>query len=217
MAEKQNDLKLIRMNEVEATEISWLWYPYIPFGKITIIQGDPGDGKTTAVLAIAAAEPMREAGFISFERGERGSTAEHLSVLEYKTQQESEKKLLTPWDPKYFPPLTRSNRNTPHFLPRRKSSIRATVRLGKWWKICSLQKKHRPAFALFTICSGAGKSAAIGSLLLAFPACKKRSRRNTQQRRRRLTDGRESERLTGFGAEPQQAERSHSDRRKGWA
>ncbi|NGP58330.1 GNAT family N-acetyltransferase [Paenibacillus thiaminolyticus] len=51
MADKQNDLKLIRMNEVEAIEIRWLWYPYIPFGKITVIQGDPGDGKTTAVLA----------------------------------------------------------------------------------------------------------------------------------------------------------------------
>ena len=33
----------------------WLWYPYIPFGKITVVQGDPGDGKTTVVLAIAAA------------------------------------------------------------------------------------------------------------------------------------------------------------------
>ena len=43
------------MNEVEATTINWLWYPYIPFGKITVIQGDPGDGKTTIVLAIAAA------------------------------------------------------------------------------------------------------------------------------------------------------------------
>ena len=55
MADKNETLKLIRMNEVEATEISWLWYPYIPYGKITVIQGDPGDGKTTVVLAIAAA------------------------------------------------------------------------------------------------------------------------------------------------------------------
>jgi len=55
MADKKDELKLIRMNEVEATEISWLWYPYIPYGKITVIQGDPGDGKTTVVLAIAAA------------------------------------------------------------------------------------------------------------------------------------------------------------------
>ena len=55
MEDKKDELKLIRMNEVEATAINWLWYPYIPFGKITVIQGDPGDGKTTVVLAIAAA------------------------------------------------------------------------------------------------------------------------------------------------------------------
>ena len=55
MANSKEELKLIRMNEVEATAINWLWYPYIPFGKITVIQGDPGDGKTTVVLAIAAA------------------------------------------------------------------------------------------------------------------------------------------------------------------
>ena len=36
-------------------------------------------------------EHMRDAGFQDFERGERGSTAEHLSVLEYKTQKESER------------------------------------------------------------------------------------------------------------------------------
>jgi hypothetical protein len=39
---------------VVARKVEWLWYPYIPFGKITIIQGDPGDGKTTLVLNIAA-------------------------------------------------------------------------------------------------------------------------------------------------------------------
>ncbi len=55
MTDKKDELKLIRMNEVASVEIDWLWYPYIPFGKITVIQGDPGDGKTTAVLAIAAA------------------------------------------------------------------------------------------------------------------------------------------------------------------
>ena len=34
--------------------VAWLWYPFIPYGKLTIIQGDPGDGKTTLVLNIAA-------------------------------------------------------------------------------------------------------------------------------------------------------------------
>ena len=47
------ELKIIEMLEVESKEISWLWYPFIPYGKLTIIQGDPGDGKTTLVLNIA--------------------------------------------------------------------------------------------------------------------------------------------------------------------
>jgi hypothetical protein len=34
---------------------------------------------------------MREAGFTDFERGERGSTAEHLADLEYKSKQEAER------------------------------------------------------------------------------------------------------------------------------
>jgi hypothetical protein len=39
---------------VEARAVEWLWYPYIPYGRITVIQGDPGDGKTTLALNIAA-------------------------------------------------------------------------------------------------------------------------------------------------------------------
>lgn len=48
------DLKLINMRDVEVESVSWLWYPFIPYGKVTIIQGDPGDGKTTLVLQIIA-------------------------------------------------------------------------------------------------------------------------------------------------------------------
>lgn len=54
MEEQKIELKLIKMSEVQAQEIEWLWYPFIPYGKLTIIQGDPGDGKTTLVLNIAA-------------------------------------------------------------------------------------------------------------------------------------------------------------------
>jgi len=46
--------RLINMADVEAKEVSWLWHPYIPYGKITIIQGDPGEGKTTFILHLAA-------------------------------------------------------------------------------------------------------------------------------------------------------------------
>ena len=48
------DLKLINMRDVEVESINWLWYPFIPYGKVTIIQGDPGEGKTTLVLQIIA-------------------------------------------------------------------------------------------------------------------------------------------------------------------
>lgn len=43
------------MSDVKLQEVKWLWKPYIPFGKITIIQGDPGEGKTTFALRLAAA------------------------------------------------------------------------------------------------------------------------------------------------------------------
>ncbi|MGI6169388.1 MAG: AAA family ATPase [Christensenellales bacterium] len=48
------ELKLIAMSEIEREDVRWLWYPYIPQGKVTIIQGDPGEGKTTLALALAA-------------------------------------------------------------------------------------------------------------------------------------------------------------------
>ena len=49
------ELEIRKLSEVVLQEVQWLWYPYIPFGKITIIQGDPGEGKTTFALRLAAA------------------------------------------------------------------------------------------------------------------------------------------------------------------
>ena len=48
---------------VEVEQIEWLFYPFIPFGKVTIIQGDPGEGKTTMVLQIIAKLTKGEAIF----------------------------------------------------------------------------------------------------------------------------------------------------------
>lgn len=48
------DMKLINMETVKVEQIEWLFYPFIPYGKVTIIQGDPGEGKTTMVLQIIA-------------------------------------------------------------------------------------------------------------------------------------------------------------------
>lgn len=42
---REKNYRLINMEDVEAREVNWLWYPYIPYGKLTIVQGDPGGGK----------------------------------------------------------------------------------------------------------------------------------------------------------------------------
>ena len=49
------ELKIITMRDVETEQVDFLWNPYIPLGKISIVQGDPGCGKTTMALAVAAA------------------------------------------------------------------------------------------------------------------------------------------------------------------
>ena len=51
---EEEESVLMSMAEVEKETVEWLWYPYIPYGKITIIQGNPGDGKTNLALKIAA-------------------------------------------------------------------------------------------------------------------------------------------------------------------
>ena len=51
----QKSVPMICMDDVEQTEVDWLWYPYIPFGKLTIVQGNPGEGKTFFAMQLAAA------------------------------------------------------------------------------------------------------------------------------------------------------------------
>ena len=41
-------------SSVKQRKIDWLWYPYIPYGKLTVVQGDPGEGKSTFMLNVAA-------------------------------------------------------------------------------------------------------------------------------------------------------------------
>ena len=55
-----NEVKICTFDEVEAEDVSWLWKPYIAYGKLTVIQGDPGNGKTTLALAIAALVSRRQ-------------------------------------------------------------------------------------------------------------------------------------------------------------
>lgn len=67
-------LEIIRASEVTPREVKWLWYPYIPFGKITLLQGDPGDGKSKFMLALSAL--LTDGKPPAFPRG-RGSKRTH--------------------------------------------------------------------------------------------------------------------------------------------
>ena len=51
---RMEELEIVRLSEIQSKEVEWLWYPYIPLGKLTIIQGDPGCGKTMLILYIAS-------------------------------------------------------------------------------------------------------------------------------------------------------------------
>lgn len=53
--EKENLVPVTKMSEIQETVVEWLWYPFIPYSKVTLIQGDPGEGKTWLAMALAAA------------------------------------------------------------------------------------------------------------------------------------------------------------------
>lgn len=53
--EQQNGpLKLIPLSAIQPQSVKWLWKPYIPLGKITLLEADPGTGKTYLCLALAS-------------------------------------------------------------------------------------------------------------------------------------------------------------------
>lgn len=52
---KPETVKIIRMSDVELTPVEWLWKPYLPFGKLSVLQGNPGEGKTYFAMNLAAA------------------------------------------------------------------------------------------------------------------------------------------------------------------
>lgn len=50
----EKECKISYYQNIKAQKVDWLWYPYIPYGKITLLQGDPGEGKTSFALKIAS-------------------------------------------------------------------------------------------------------------------------------------------------------------------
>lgn len=41
MTKNHDKLRIISGSEIEPREVERLWYPYIPYGKVTMIQGVP--------------------------------------------------------------------------------------------------------------------------------------------------------------------------------
>ena len=54
-AKAEDLVPMIRMSDIETKEVGFLWNPYIPFGKLTILQGDSGNGKTYLAMYLCAA------------------------------------------------------------------------------------------------------------------------------------------------------------------
>ena len=55
MQEKEALVPMLCYKDIEQTSVEWLWFHYIPFGKLTIIQGNPGEGKTYFAMMLTAA------------------------------------------------------------------------------------------------------------------------------------------------------------------
>lgn len=89
MADKKpEELKLITMEEIEAEQVEWLLYPFIPYGKVTIIQGDPGEGKTTMVLQLIARLTRGEAIFPEEETENQAESERTPITVLYQTAED---------------------------------------------------------------------------------------------------------------------------------
>ena len=53
--EAEELVPMLCYEDIKQTSVEWLWFPYIPFGKLTIIQGNPGEGKTYFAMMLTAA------------------------------------------------------------------------------------------------------------------------------------------------------------------
>jgi hypothetical protein len=72
-----------------AKQVDWLWYPYIPYGKLTVVQGDPASGKTTFVLNVAALLSVGQS------MPESGGTPQKAAVL-YQSAEDSAEDTMKP-------------------------------------------------------------------------------------------------------------------------
>lgn len=52
--QSRDGVELVKGSSLKPEPIQWLWQGWLPLGKLTILAGEPGTGKTTAVLSFAA-------------------------------------------------------------------------------------------------------------------------------------------------------------------
>ena len=80
-AEARNRLGIVSLSGVQQENVTWLWDARIAVGKVAIIEGDPGIGKSTLTLAIATAvtlgrglpgQPITEPGRVLLVPAEDG-------------------------------------------------------------------------------------------------------------------------------------------------
>lgn len=71
---EENDRKYLWYSEVQSLPVKWLWYPYIPYGKISVLQGDPGCGKSMMMVDLISR-------FTTGKTLPGGSTVEPINVI----------------------------------------------------------------------------------------------------------------------------------------
>ena len=52
----ERTLEEVLVSEVQEAPLRWLWVGRIPLGKLTLLDGDPGLGKSLLTLDLAAAQ-----------------------------------------------------------------------------------------------------------------------------------------------------------------
>lgn len=78
-------LEIIKASDIKPKEVKWLWYPYIPFGKVTLLQGDPGDGKSKFMLSLAAL--LLNGALLPFSNEEEKKSLSQSSTRQQKMMQ----------------------------------------------------------------------------------------------------------------------------------
>ena len=63
---------IICFEDIESKDVEWIWYPYIPKGKLVLLMGDPGTGKTYLTTYISSIISKGDKFINSFENTEKG-------------------------------------------------------------------------------------------------------------------------------------------------